>query len=126
MSGVKELQILIAEDSEVLGILLRRTLSVIVNFKVVGIAADGVEAIRLARELEPHVLVLDISMPRKDGIKVLKEIRSELSSTVIVMFTSEPSSFNRKICMEAGADYFLDKSQIIELIKICHMKQLAI
>ena len=123
---MKELKIIIADDSEALRILLHRTLSVIENFRVVGIATDGVEAIRVARELEPHVLVLDISMPLKDGIDVLYEIRAELSSTVIVMFTADPSLLNRTICMEAGADYFLDKSQIIDLIKICHMKLLAI
>ncbi len=123
---MKELKIVIAEDSEPLRILLKRTLSVIANFRVVGTAVDGVEAIHLARELEPDVLVLDICMPRKDGIEVLKEIRGEISSTVIVMFTSDPSPLNRKICLEAGADYFLDKSQIIDLITICHTKLLAI
>jgi DNA-binding NarL/FixJ family response regulator len=123
---LKEIKIVIAEDSAALCSLLKRTLSVIEGFHIAGTAADGVEAIRLARELKPHVLVLDIMMPFKDGIEVLKEIRGDTSTTVIVMFTSDPSPLNRRVCLEAGADYFLDKSQIIELIEICNMQLLGL
>jgi DNA-binding NarL/FixJ family response regulator len=122
---LKETNIVIAEDSAALRILLKRTLSVIEGFNVAGTATDGVEAIRLVRELKPDVLVLDITMPLKDGIEVLKEIRGEIPSSVIVMFTSDPSPLNRKVCLEAGADHFLDKSQIIELIQICNRRLLA-
>lgn len=106
--------------------LLSRTLSVIVGFKVVGTAANGVRAIELTRELKPDVLVLDITMPFKDGIEVLKEIRAEDSSTVIVMFTADTSPPTRRICLEAGADYFLNKSQILELLEICNLQLLAL
>jgi DNA-binding NarL/FixJ family response regulator len=123
---VKELKIVIAEDSEVFSKLLSRTLSVIVGFKVVGVAADGVRAIKLTRELKPDVLVLDITMPLKDGIEVLKEIRAEDSSTVIVMFTADALPLTRRVCLEAGADYFLNKSQIIELLEICNLQLLAL
>ncbi|HEY6186316.1 MAG TPA: response regulator transcription factor [Pyrinomonadaceae bacterium] len=123
---MKELKIVIAEDSEVFSKLLSRTLSVIVGFKVVGTAANGVRAIELTRELKPDVLVLDITMPFKDGIEVLKEIRAEDSSTVIVMFTADTSPPTRRICLEAGADYFLNKSQILELLEICNLQLLAL
>jgi len=122
---VKYLKIVIAEDSKMLRELLQRTLAEIEGFVVVGAAADGVEAMRLARELKPHVLVLDIRMPLKDGIEVLKEIRAEDSSTVIVMYTSDLNPLTRTTCLEAGANFFLDKTQVRELIEICNNELLA-
>jgi len=120
---VKNLRIVIAEDKAALRRLIRIELSKMECCNVVGTAADGVEALRLVEELNPHLLVLDISMPRKDGLEVLKEIRSRDSATVIVMYSSNPSL--RQQCLEAGANYFLDKSQIAELKAICISTLLA-
>jgi len=122
---VKHLKIVIAEDFGPLSSMLRRTLSAIEGIEVIGVAADGVEALRLVRELKPHVLILDISMPRKDGIQVLKEIRAGDHSTVIIMFTGESPSVLRIVCQEAGANYFLEKTQVKELIEICELELLA-
>jgi DNA-binding response OmpR family regulator len=123
---VKELKIVIVEDFEMLSHLLRRTLSRTEGLNVVGIAADGVKAISLVREHNPHVLVLDISLPLKDGIEVLEEIRATDSSTIIIMFTAEQSPIIKKVCLEAGANYFLDKSQVAELTEICSLHRLAL
>jgi DNA-binding response OmpR family regulator len=90
------------------------------GFSVVGTAVDGAEAIHVVDELKPDVLILDISMPRKDGLEVLKEIRAYDTSTVIIMFTAEASPHARNFCIEHGADYFLEKTQIKELIGICN------
>jgi DNA-binding response OmpR family regulator len=122
---VKQLKIVIAEDFRPLSDMLSRTLSAMDGIEVVGIAADGVEALRLVRELKPRVLILDISMPLKDGIQVLREIRAEDTSTVIIMFTGESSLVLRTVCQEEGANYFLEKSQVKELIEICELELLA-
>jgi len=123
---VKELKIVIAEDFEMLSRLLRLTLSRVEGFNVVGVAADGAGAISLVRELNPHVLILDISLPLKDGIEVLEEIRATDSSTLIVMFTAEQSQIIKQVCLDVGANYFLDKSQIAELVEICSLHRLAL
>ena len=122
---MKQLKIVIAEDFRPLSDMLSRTLSAMDGIEVVGIAADGVEALRLVRELKPRVLILDISMPLKDGIQVLREIRAEDTSTVIIMFTGESSLVLRTVCQEEGANYFLEKSQVKELIEICELELLA-
>lgn len=122
---VKKLKIVIAEDSAALSVLWKRTLSAIVGFNVVGVARDGVSAIEMVRELKPHVLVLDLWMPFKNGIEVLREIRAKDSSIIIIMFTSDESPLTRRVCLEAGANYFLDKSQIMKLIEICNLQLLA-
>ena len=123
---VKELEIVVAEDSKLLSDLVIRMLSKVRGLKVVGTAEDGVNAISLVRELKPHVLVLDISMPLKDGIRVLEEIRAEDSSTIIIMFTSDQSPIIKKVCMDFGANYFLDKSQAAELVEICTLHLLVL
>lgn len=123
---LKELQIVIAEDSKILSDLTCRILSRVDGLRVVGVAADGVNALSLVRELKPHLLVLDISMPLKDGIRVLEELRAEDSATVIVMFTSEQSPYVKKACLDFGANYFLDKGQITELVELCTLHLLAL
>lgn len=123
---LEELQIVIAEDSKLLSDLTSRMLSEVQGLRVVGVAADGVSAVSMVQELKPHLLVLDISMPLKDGIRVLEEIRAEDSSTVIVMFTSEQSPYIKKVCLDFGANYFLDKSRITELVEICTLHLLAL
>ena len=123
---MKELKIVIAEDSKLIGNLISRTLSRIAGFRIAGLAENGVEALELVHKHEPHVLVLDISMPVKDGIKVLEEVRAEDSAIVIIMFTANESPLARKACLDLGANYFLDKSQISELIEICNLHLLAL
>jgi len=114
---LKDLKIVIADDSAVFRNLISLSLSNAKGYEVVGMAADGLEALRLVRELRPHLLVLDISMPYKDGLEVLEEIRREDSATVVIMFTADNSL--RETCLELGANYFLEKSQMRELKAIC-------
>jgi DNA-binding NarL/FixJ family response regulator len=126
LRSLKELKIVIAEDSKLLGNLISRTLSSIAGFRIAGLAENGVEALELVHKHEPDVLVLDISMPFKDGIKVLEELRAEDSVIVIIMFTANESPFARKACLDLGANYYVDKSQIGELIEICSLHLLAL
>ena len=123
---MKELKIVIAEDSKLIGNLISRTLSRIAGFRIVGLAENGVGALEMVRAYKPHVLILDISMPVKDGIDVLAELRAEDSAIVIIMFTANESPFARKACLDLGANYYMDKSQIGELIEICSLHLLAL
>jgi len=117
------LRIVIADDTTMLRRLIERALSELEGCNVVGTAEDGVEALRLVRELRPHLLVLDISMPRMNGIEVLEEIRRADSEVVIVMLTADEAL--RQRCLQAGANFFLEKSQMAELKAICITTLLA-
>lgn len=126
MGSLKELKIVIADDSKLISDLVSRTLSRIEGFRIVGWAENGVEALELVRECEPHLLVLDITMPVKDGITVVEELRAEGSAVVIVMFTADQSPFARKACLDFGANYYVDKSELGELVEICSLHLLAL
>jgi two-component system response regulator NreC len=121
--GKKQLKVLIADDSALIRKQLKVLLSRIEGVVISGTAEDGVEALRQVRELNPNVVVLDIGMPRKSGVEVLKEIRRENHATVIIMYTADLLPKLRELCLEAGANFFLHKTQFKELIGICERLQ---
>jgi DNA-binding response OmpR family regulator len=124
VEALKELRVFIADDSEAIKQQLRKALS-IAGFKLVGVAGGNTEAAELMRAVKPDVIILDIPMPHKEGINVLREIRKEVNPAQIIVFTADPSLVLQEVCLEAGADFYLHKTQTQELIDICS-EQLAL
>jgi two-component system chemotaxis response regulator CheY len=122
---LKELRVVIADDSELIRGLLHQALSNVRGLNLVGMAENGAEAVQMTTELDPDLLVLDIAMPHKNGIEVLRDIRRRNENLLIVMFTADPSVILRDACLEGGANHYLDKSQIDVLLQICRDKLLA-
>jgi len=116
---LKDLKIVLVDDSAIIRDYLDMTLARIEGCTVVGMAADGNEAVNVIRELRPHVVVLDITMPHRSGIDVLREIRKQDSDMVIIMFTADPSIVLEDICLKEGANHYLGKSEVLDLIAIC-------
>lgn len=116
---MKEVKIVIADDSAAIWDQLQRALSRIEGLKLIGLAENGVEAVRMVRTLDPNLLVLDISMPHKNGLEVLREIRRDHPLLKIVIFTADPSTSLRETCLEAGADFHLGKNEILPLLDLC-------
>ncbi|MGH7455074.1 MAG: response regulator, partial [bacterium] len=79
-------------------------------------------AIAAYHQLQPEVAILDIQMPDGSGIDVLAHIKKESPQTTVIMLTNYPLPPFRKCCLEAGADYFFDKSteleKVIEVLKL--------
>ena len=115
---MKELKVFLADDSEPIRQQLERALSLIDGCKLVGTASGGNDAIELIRSLQPDVVVLDISMSHREGIRVLREIRKEVLVAQIIIFTADPSVVLQEVCLEAGANFYLDKTQIQDLFDI--------
>jgi CheY-like chemotaxis protein len=65
--------------------------------------------------LDPDVVLLDVSMPRKNGIEVLRELRMENSRVIVIMFTAYTTPGLREKCLEEGANYFVGKSEFRQL-----------
>lgn len=110
------LKLFIVDDSIPIVERLTNILSGIENLKIVGLATNATKAVEYIMKSNPDVLILDIHMPDGNGIDILKQIKKEKPSIIVVMLTNYPESDYKKICKKEGADYFLDKS--IEFEKI--------
>jgi len=84
--------------------------------RIVGHARDGVQALEYIQDLQPDVIILDIQMPGRSGIEVLRDVKAMPAPPVVIILTNYPLPQYRKRCMEEGADYFFDKSTQFEEI----------
>ena len=80
------------------------------DLTVVGEASDGQGAVDLATELRPDVVLLDLSMPRMDGLQAAELIRAELPDARVVVLSGYPASRMRQVALAAGADDYLEKT----------------
>ncbi|OPA96930.1 DNA-binding response regulator [Pseudomonas fluorescens] len=88
------------------------------GFEVVAEADNGAEAIQMAREHEPDLIVLDISMPKLDGLEVIARICALRLSCKILVLTSQSPLFYSMRCMKAGAAGYISKTNDLdELVK---------
>jgi DNA-binding NarL/FixJ family response regulator len=111
-----DMKVFIADDSAVVRERLTEMLSELPEIEIIGQAEDGLEAINLIEKLNPDVVILDIRMPRGNGIDVLQNIKKNNPSLIVIMLTNYPYPQYRKKCMKAGADYFFDKSTEFEKV----------
>jgi DNA-binding NarL/FixJ family response regulator len=82
------------------------------GMKVVGEASNGLEAIRLANELRPKVVVMDLSMPQLDGVQATKEIVKDLPETQVLILSMHSDDNYVRNALDAGAKGYLLKSAI--------------
>jgi len=85
-------------------------------FEVVGVAADGVEAVELARELQPDLVLLDLTMPNVDGLEALPQVRSAAPGAEVVVLTASEDEGNLLAAIRGGAAGYLLKSEPPEQI----------
>jgi len=110
------IRILIADDHEVVRQGLRVSLGVDPDLEVVGEAADGAEAVRLAHRLRPDLVLMDLLMPELDGIAATQVIRRELPETEVVALTSVLEDASVVDAVRAGAiGYLLKDTRAAEL-----------
>jgi two-component system chemotaxis response regulator CheY len=108
-------RIMIAEDSEHIRMLLRDILE-IENHQLVAEVSDGEEAVKKFREALPDLLLLDLAMPRKDGISVLREIMIINPKAKVILITASGNLKAIQECIQAGAStYILKPFKIDEL-----------
>ncbi|HEY1464377.1 MAG TPA: response regulator transcription factor [Terriglobales bacterium] len=98
------IRIVIADDHPIFRDGLRRLLETETNLKVIGEACDGAEAVKLARQLKPDVLLLDLAMPRQHGLEALREMST----------TQDEGTSVRIILLTAAAE----KKQIVEALQL--------
>jgi NarL family two-component system response regulator LiaR len=84
--------------------------------QIVGEAGDGIEAIQMARQLQPDVILLDLVMPQKDGLEVIGELRRDVPEAKILVLTTFGDEFRVKAAIKAGAHGYLLKDADGEIL----------
>jgi YesN/AraC family two-component response regulator len=114
MSSKSKVRVLIADDFQETRRSVRLMLSMNPNVTVAAIAKDGVEAVELAREHHPDIVILDINMPKIDGLEAFKEISQIYPDTGSIIISAQGDTQNLNTAMSLGAQEFLLKPFSIE------------
>ena len=106
----KKIRIIISDDHPLLRQALRNVLEKQGDFEVIAEASDGVEAIKLATKLIPDVMIMDISMPKLNGLEATKRIKVECPAIAILVLTVHSDNEHIISILQAGAAGYLTKS----------------
>jgi DNA-binding NarL/FixJ family response regulator len=116
--------ILIVDDHALLRQGIRKVLELESDFAVIGEAADGEEAVKLALQLKPDVVLLDVNMPKKNGLEVTKDLRQLAPDIKIVLLTIHDDENYVIEVVKAGATGYLLKDiepgMLIKAIRCVH------
>jgi len=104
--------ILIVDDHEIVRRGLRSLLASRPEWTICGEAADGCEAIEKAQSLRPDIVLMDISMPRMDGLSATQILRRQLPETQIVIISQNDPSIVQPQAQEVDAAAFVAKSDL--------------
>lgn len=110
----KKISIMLADDHALFTAGLKLLLKKRPSIQVVGEASNGQDALELFDTLMPDILILDISMPRLDGIKVLTEIKSRHIQAKIIILTMHEDDDYISLVMQAGASGYIPKAAVDE------------
>jgi DNA-binding NarL/FixJ family response regulator len=109
---VTRTRILIADDHEIFRKGLRSLLESCAEWEICGEASDGMEAVEAARNLVPDIVVMDIGMPRLNGLDATKQIRKELPKTRVLILSQHDSPHMLTAAADAGALAYITKSEV--------------
>jgi NarL family two-component system response regulator LiaR len=118
---LKIITILICDDHPIVRIGLRSLIAENPDMQLVGEVSDGEEAVAIANKLKPDVIIMDLIMPRKDGVTAIVEIKKENPGARILVLTGFSDDKNVFSAIKAGANGYLLKdtpaAEIIQAIK---------
>ncbi|MXW34632.1 MAG: response regulator transcription factor, partial [Chloroflexi bacterium] len=109
MTSAQRINVMVVADHSIVREGLKHVLEQSGEFEVVGQAGDGEEAVRLAAEVSPDVVVMDVMMPRKDGVEACREIMESAPETRVVMLTVADEETAVVEAVAAGAAGYLRK-----------------
>ena len=102
--------ILLVDDSELIRLATRHFLESQPGFKVCGEAVDGFDALEKASHLNPDLIILDIAMPRMNGLQTARELRARMYQAPIILFTWYADAVQLEDAVAAGISAVISKS----------------
>ncbi|HEY9715951.1 MAG TPA: protein kinase [Trichormus sp.] len=112
----KPTRVLLVEDQKIFRLGLRISLEKLQGYQIVGEAEDGETAVKEAQRLHPDVILMDVGLPRIDGVEATWKIKQSLPRTRVVMFSSRTSKSDVTSSLGAGADGYCSKDASSEQI----------
>jgi DNA-binding NarL/FixJ family response regulator len=109
-TAVRTRSVYLVEDSAPIRALVAEMLGRLPDVQVAGEAAAVADAIAGIRATRPDAVVLDLHLKGGNGMEVLRAIHAEAPQIVFIVLTNHPTPQHRRLCLEAGARHFLDKS----------------
>jgi DNA-binding NarL/FixJ family response regulator/anti-sigma regulatory factor (Ser/Thr protein kinase) len=123
-SGIvsRAIRVLLVDDHAMMRQGLRAMLEGYEDVQVVGEAVDGLDAVRLAEQLRPRIVVMDINMPKMNGIEATREIRSRNPHSIVIGLSVNADDANRNAMIQAGAATLITKEAAVDQL---HQTMLA-
>jgi DNA-binding NarL/FixJ family response regulator len=122
----KTIRVLLVDDAGSVRRALRLVLSSELDLRVIGEAADGEQAVRLAHELHPDIIVMDLELPGMNGLDAARRIRAAGDMCAIIMLTVWGGSAVQDAAARAGIALFLEKGDglddLAETIRALHAR----
>ena len=107
------ISVLLADDHNVFRQSLEMLMSTHSEFEVVGQAADGMEVLQLAEQLHPDVVVVDVMMPRLNGLEATSRIRQSLPGSKVILLSMYDDEDNVRSALQKGASGYILKEDIV-------------
>jgi len=108
--------ILLVDDNPAIRMALRKFLEDHTDYEVCGEAADGLEAIEKAARLQPDLIVLDLSMPRMDGVEAARELKQRMPQVPLILFTMHAAALAQSDAAMAGFDAIISKTEGLQTL----------
>jgi DNA-binding NarL/FixJ family response regulator len=115
-TAIRRARIVLANDNRMFREALRTLIDAEPDLQVVGEAADGLEAVALTRQLNPDILLLDVSMPHGDGIDALRQLATSPSNTRIIVLTASADQPATATVLRLGAHGLVPKESGLALL----------
>ena len=108
------ISVVLADDDEGYLESLRALVDEQPSLKVVGVALDGIEAVECVEAIDPDAVVIDLHMPRLDGVAAVRRLRAEHPSLCLIALTGDADPALHRAANDAGADAVMLKGQLLE------------
>ncbi|MDQ0272885.1 response regulator [Cytobacillus purgationiresistens] len=104
----EEINVLLIEDDPMVQEVNKGFISHVKGFRIIAVASNGEEGIQLAKEMQPDLIILDIFMPKKDGIKTMHELRKQKINAEVIVISAAKDKDTIKLMLQNGAlDYVI-------------------